>query len=490
LAAAVGIIAASLERSGSELREKPRRRLFAVLAALIGFALVTAGLLRLVTGASDPDPRPRGTLEDVLALRTRSDLNVLFVLVDTLRADRLGTYGYQRNTSPNLDAFASTGVRFGQHVSQSSWTKCSMASLWTGLYPVRARVLRAYDRLSEEARLPAEIFQEAGFRTAGIWRNGWIAPNFGFAQGFEIYLRPRSERGRRARIERVENPNHTLDGDDGDILDSVREFLRAHGHERWFLYLHMMDVHQYAYSEESALFGTSYSDSYDNAIHWVDSLLGILFDELNQAGLRERTLIVFSSDHGEAFGEHDGEGHARNVYGEVTTTPLILGLPFRLEPGIVVETRSENVDLWPTVLELVGLPPLSDVDGHSLVPQIVAAAHGDPQVESDGVAFAQIDQQWARTREKPRPMVAVNQGRWRLVFRAGLPARSELYDKSQDPREQRDIAADQPEVTDELNEMAIGYLDSPPPPWGNDAPIVEVDEMQMNQLRALGYGVP
>jgi arylsulfatase A-like enzyme len=364
-----------------------------------------------------------------------------------------------------------------------------MASLWTGLYPARTRVLRAYDVLAKEAHLPPEIFQEAGYRTAGIWRNGWIAPNFGFSQGFDIYLSPRSERRKRGRIERIANPNLTLDGDDGDIVDSAREFLRAHGHERWFLYLHMMDVHQYAYSEENALFGTSYSDSYDNAIHWVDSLLGVLFDELDQRGLRDRTLIVFSADHGEAFGEHDGEGHARNVYGEVTTTPLIMGLPFRLEPGIVVEARSENVDLWPTVLELVGLPPLSDVDGASLVPEIAAAAQGEPPPESDGLAFAQIDQRWARTREKPQPMVAVNQGRWRLLYRSNLPAQSELYDKSQDPWEQRDLAADRPGVTAKLNELAVGYLDSPPPPWGDDAPVIEIDEMQMNQLRALGYGV-
>ena len=138
-------------------------------------------------------------------------------------------------------------------------------------------------------------------------------------------------------------------------------------------------------------------------------------------GLRERTLIVFSSDHGEAFGEHDGEGHARNVYGEVTQTPLIMSFPFRLDPGIVVEARSENVDLWPTVLELLGLPALPDVDGRSLLPEIVAAARGETPPDGDGVAFAQIDQAWGRTREGPQPMVAVNQGQWRLMFRAGFP---------------------------------------------------------------------
>ena len=188
------------------MREKPRRRLFTVLAALVGLSLVAAGLARLVIGTSDRDPRPRGTFEDVLALRTRSDLSVLFVLVDTLLADRLGTYGYERGTSPNLDALAATGVRFAQQVSQSSWTKCSMASLWTGLYPARTRVLRSQDVLSPDAQLPAEIFQAAGFRTAAVWRNSWIAPNFGFSQGFDIYLRPRTQRNRRERVNRLENP--------------------------------------------------------------------------------------------------------------------------------------------------------------------------------------------------------------------------------------------------------------------------------------------
>jgi arylsulfatase A-like enzyme len=436
----------SLEVSEPEVREKPRPRLLWVLAAVVALALITTGLVRLMIHAGDRDPRPRGTLEDVLALRESSDLNVLFILVDTLRADRLGAYGYERDTSPNLDALAATGIRFAEQVSQSSWTKCSMASLWTGLYPVRTRVLRAYDVVSPKARMPAEVFQEAGFRTAGIWRNGWIDPNFGFSQGFEIYLSPRSQRRRDARLVRLENPNYSLDGNDADVLESAFGFLRSHGHERWFLYLHMMDVHQYAYSEDTALFGTSYSDSYDNSIRWVDSLLGILFAELEKMGLRERTLIVFSSDHGEAFGEHGGEGHARNVYGEVTQTPLIMGFPFRLDPGIVVEARSENVDLWPTVLELLGLPALADVDGLSMLPEIVAAAEGETPPD-DGVAFAQIDQAWGRTQEGPRPMVAVNQGQWRLMFRAGFPELTELYDKWTDPREQKNIAGEQPEVT-------------------------------------------
>ena len=113
------------------------------------------------------DPRPIGTAEDILALRDRRDLNVLFVLIDTLRAERLSSYGYHRPTSPVIDLLAAQGVRFAHHLSQSSWTKCSMASLWTGLYPQRSGVTRFDDVLPDEALMPAEILKEAGFRTAG-----------------------------------------------------------------------------------------------------------------------------------------------------------------------------------------------------------------------------------------------------------------------------------------------------------------------------------
>jgi hypothetical protein len=139
----------------------------------------------------------------------------------------------------------------------------------------------------------------------------------------------------------------------------------------------------------------------------------------------------------------------------------------------------------------VGLPGLPDADGRSKLPEIIAAARGEtPTRGEDGdVAFASIDQAWGRTQEGPRPMVAVNQGPWRLMFRAGAPERTELYDKSTDPREQRNVVRQQPEISERLKELAVGYLKSPPPPWGEDTPSVEIDEMQLNQLRALGYGV-
>jgi arylsulfatase A-like enzyme len=455
-------------------------RWFYVAAAALMVAAAVASQLRIHS-----DPRPGGTPEDVATLDEWGDLNLLFVLIDTLRADRLSSYGYARQTSPNLDRLAATGIRFARQMSQSSWTKCSMASLWTGLYPVRTGVTRSPQALPGDARLPAEILREAGFRTFAIWRNGWIGPSFGFSQGFEVYLSPRP--GPIPASVRREKPTLGMAGTDQDLVNSAIELLRTHGDERWFLYLHLMDVHQYVYDEETALFGTSYSDIYDNSIRWVDRVVGRLVEEIDARGLRQRTLIVVAADHGEAFGEHGREGHARDVYGEVTTTPFVLSLPFRLEPGIVIEAPTENVDLWPTLLDLLGLPPLEGADGRSRVPEILAAAGGEPAPAQDGPRFAHIDQAWGRTREVPRPMVAVSEGRYRLVHRAAAGS-GELYDLSSDPREQRDIGAEQPETLARLTALAQGYLERPPAPW-QAAPDVELEDSKLEELRALGYVV-
>jgi arylsulfatase A-like enzyme len=435
------------------------------------------------------DSRATGSPEDISKLSERDDLNVLFILIDTLRADRLGIYGYERDTSPTIDYLAQTGVRFAHHLSQSSWTKCSMASLWTGLYPVRTGVLRFQHATASEAQMPAEIFREAGLRTAGIWRNGWVAPNFGFAQGFELYYSPQPTR--LPANARRENPWVQLEGSDTDILDSAKEFLSSYGRERWFLYVHLMDVHQYVYDEETALFGTRMTDNYDNSIRRIDKLVALLLGNLDKRGLLEKTLVVLSSDHGEAFGEHGREGHARDVHGEVTEVPLILAFPFRLEPGIVVNTRSQNVDLWPTVLDLMGFSPPQGVDGRSLVAEIEASARGESLEYGNRPAFAQIDQTWGRRQDQqPAPMVAVTEGSYRLIFPARNPEDLMLYNRDSDVREQRNIAEDEPETAARLRERAEGYLASPPPPWGDETPSVELDDMDLKQLRALGYVLP
>ena len=462
---------------------------------LIALAVIVVGglLFNLFfeVRVGDADSRPTGTADDIEALATRDDVNVLFILIDTLRADRLGSYGYERDTSPTMDLIAKRGIRFSRTLAQSSWTKCSMASLWTGFYPVRTGVTRFDHVTPAEAVMPAEIFRDAGFQTAALYRNGWVSGYFGFDQGFDVYDKPA---GRKLPpTVRLENPTIKGGGSDLDLTESAIEFLRVNGQDRWFLYLHLMDIHEYLYSEETALFGSSYSDVYDNSIRWTDGVLGAFFVALAKAGHLENTLIVIGSDHGEAFSERGFEGHARQVYRESTEVPFILSFPFQLDPGGVVDVRARNIDMWPTVLDLMGLPAIEGADGRSLRPQILAAARGQEQVDPGGPSFSFLDQNWGNRTERLAPTVAVTEGDYRYVLRPKhqFPAGAQLFDRSKDEGELEDLVESQPEVADKFRRLAESFAeDSPPAPWGVETPTLEMSEIQLNQLRALGYALP
>jgi len=461
------------------------RWFYFALAALL-FAIGLASMVEIRT----PD-RPTGSVADIARLKERKDLNVVFLLIDTLRADRLSSYGYHRPTSPILDQLAATGIRFSRVTAQSSWTKTSMTSLWTATYPVSHGVLRSQHGIPPEATLPAEIFRDAGYRTAGIYRNGWVAPNFGFEQGFEVYIRPVPS-NTPERMTRRTASSLKLSGSDEDIFEGAKEFLQGVRNERFFLYLHYMDVHQYVYSDVN--FGPSFSDAYDSAIHWVDRNVGALVTTLQDLGLADRTILVIAADHGEGFREHEIEGHARTLYTEVIDTPLIIALPFHLREGIVVEERVENIDIWPTVLEMLGLAPLPGAQGVSLLPAIEAAANG-PKLPAGELRnwggrthFAQLDRTWGTPDAEPRNLVAVTDGPWRFFSFAHNRERVELYDHRTDPGEKNDLSASHREVVDSLQSKLSEYLDLPGVTWGQPVE-VQLDRLRLEQLRALGYEV-
>jgi len=452
---------------------------------------VAAGLLLLVALATQIEvrlPRPAGKVDDIRALAGRKDLNIVFVLVDTLRADRVGAYGYSRPTTPNIDALAEQGILFEHVLSQSSWTKSSMASLWTATYPLHNGIVRFDDVLPAAAVMPAEVLRDAGFRTAGIWRNGWVAPNFGFDQGFEFYTNPRPGR-ERARLERGNPSAEGLPGSDEDVATSAFEFLQSYGRERFFLYLHLMDLHQYVYDDKAQRFGTSYSDVYDQSLNWTDRVIGAVVAKLEEIGAQERTLVVVAADHGEAFLEHGYEGHARNLYQEVASVPLVISLPFRLSPGLRVKEQISNVDIWPTLLDLVGLQPLPNVDGRSLVPEILAAAGGGAGDGAPRTLFSHLDRRWGKTRKDSDPLVAVSDGSLRLFLPLNAPDRVELYDHATDRGEHQNLAGERAADRDRLAQEARRHVDEAKIPWGEAPGQVGIDELRLNQLRALGYDV-
>jgi arylsulfatase A-like enzyme len=171
--------------------------------------------------------------------------------------------------------------------------------------------------------------------------------------------------------------------------------------------------------------------------------------------------------------------------------PWIIGFPFRLERPAVVETRTANVDIWPTLLELIGIEGMQDVDGRSRVPEILAAARGEaPPERSEPPMIAHLDQTWGQRVDTTAPMVTVSEGSVRYVQtrNANGEAKEQLFDAALDAGELADHLADQPEVAARLRGVADAYLASDPA-FG-EAEGLEIDEIQLNQLRALGYAVP
>ncbi|MCP4907532.1 MAG: sulfatase [bacterium] len=448
-------------------------------------ALTTIALLGLACPSSDfenPDTRPIGSLEDLSSLPDRDDLNILFILVDTLRADRMSAYGYERETTPSLEYFARTGIRFDEHWAQSSWTKTSMASLWTSLYPARTEVLNHRDVIAPAAELPAEILSAAGFATAGIWRNGWVAPNFGFGQGFEVYMTPTGQQA--PSTMRRPTGAGRIDGTDIDLVFSAIEFMRANGDRRWFLYLHMMDLHQYITTPEHALFGSTYSDAYDNSVRWTDKQVEMILTELHALDLAKKTLVVLVSDHGEAFGEHGSEGHARNVHSEVVRTPFMLIPPFLMKTGIIVPFPTQNIDVWPTLYDLIGVAGPDQMDGTSLLPLLLERRTAPNQ----NLTISHLDRTWGQKDRDPIPVVGIRDGAYRLIHDSQSPDRDLLFDLDADPGEFEDVASSFRGIVAALRARADAYL-AQTSPWEGGAPEIELDDMHLRQLRALGYSI-
>lgn len=327
--------------------------------------------------------------------------NVILISVDTLRADRLGCYGYARPTSPRIDALAAQGVRFHQAISQAPWTTPSHTSLLTSRYPSSHRVTqswsgfdrflsegRGYRILAEEATTLAEVLQERGYRTLALTGGATVGADVGFAQGFDVYR------------------------DDGyGLLKKVRpalgRWLAESRDVPFFIFLHTFEVHApYLHTEMTAgvltdaqreaiheiarspgdadvdgfakqlrqlgLFRREVTSAlYDGGIRFTDAFLGLLLEDLRGLGLEERTLVVLTSDHGEEFSEHDPgrfyDAHCPTVFEEMIRVPLILRLPGRLPAGRVVETPVELVDVAPTILDLLGAPAPAAMEGKSLV---------------------------------------------------------------------------------------------------------------------------
>jgi arylsulfatase A-like enzyme len=427
-------------------------------------------------------PVPRSEIRERLAALGRP--NLVLVVVDTLRADFLSPYGFAADTSPELASWAARGALFERVRAQSSWTKMSMASLMTSLWPASHGIREAKDGLADDAVTLAEALRGAGFATYGVQVNGWLHQSFGFHQGFDRYVFPRGGGG--PALARASVWPHA----DNVVQEAVR-LLDAHDRAGpFFLYLHFMDVHEYAAPPSFQRFGSDSRGAYLAAIRWVDDALRRVREKLAAAALLDRTVLVLASDHGETFGEHGVHGHARNVLTPVVWVPLVVRLPFAIE-AVRVASQVRNVDVAPTLLELAGVPVPPGFEGRSLVPLLAGeaeeadrpsyAALGVPLFPDASVQSAVFDGTWTYARNA-RPPDGDDQA---YEARAVRPGAEYLFDRRVDPGENVNLSELEPEAAARLRAL----LDRHQTEAGSGVVErgVRIDPEIADRLRQMGY---
>ena len=410
---------------------------------------------------------------------------VIVIWADTLRWDHLDVYGYERETAPLITSMAKEGLLFHNLVTQATWTKVSTPSLMTSLYPSSHGVKALTDRIPAVATTISEVYQAAGHATFSFASNNFTGQFTNLHQGFDVVHEVGS-------LPDARSSKTTRIG-----MDRLFPWLEAHRDVRFFVFLSVLDPHdpyksyppydtiwadpageaEHERHQEQArehiqnpilkIFGMPSRaeldaagvdadayvafdlDWYDGSIRGMDAEVGRLFERLRSLGLDEKTLVVFTSDHGEEFLEHGRMFHGQSAYGELNRVPLVIRWPGGLPAGREIDAPVETLDLMPTLLELSGLPAPEGMQGQSLLPLL----SGGEGWESRPV----ITEKWSVTGiEKPpddwNAMAIVADG-WKLIhnFKRYPPMPEyELYDFVNDPLDLVDVAADHPDVVARL----------------------------------------
>lgn len=427
--------------------------------------------------------------------------NVIVILVDTLRADKLNAFGYtQRTTTPNLTRFASRSMAFDNTISAAGWTIPSVASVFTGVDPQAHKVLRykqtervEMDNLSLDHQTIAEQFQAAGYTTAGIMKSIVIDSSRGFSQGFDTF--------------EVVNPKQNqADGDSArELTDRAISWLdqTKTGGKPFFLYMHYMDPHSpykapepfYSKYKDPAYNGpvsgahmqieNDYKKSgkmpseadikqmlalYDAEIEYWDSQFGRFMQNLVTTGLDANTIVVVMADHGEAFFEHGMNVFHEHVYQENIHVPLLIKVPGG-KTGKVKEW-TQNIDVPPTLTELAGVQKGQYWQGRSLAPVLM----GTGKAPSGNVYS-----EWSDFRTLVDPSG--------LKIIVGVPGGPWLFDLNADPGEKNNLAASRPADVTRLKAALEERFNAAKTLSANFSSEgkSEMTPEQIEQLRALGY---
>ncbi len=454
--------------------------------------------------------------------------NVLLIVVDTLRADHLPAYGYEGGSTPALDRFTEDAVRFDRYYANSSWTRPSFATVYTGRYPSSHRVWLKTDALPDEVETLAETLSAFGYGTTGFVTNYNSGPHFNYDQGFDRYeflvpdlvLGTEHGFGARVRTDAISGVVGTdvvamaellplrlyqrffsmisTAGDDVSpgtayhdaetLTGRVVDWLDERPESPFFLTVGYMDPHhpffhhpydgigytRAAHEEPSMEDAPRMRELYDGEIRYWDHHFGVLMDELRQRGLYDDMMIVVTSDHGEEFGDHGGFYHGTTIYEEVVKVPLFVKLPQNQRAGTVVHHWVEAVDIVPSVLRRVGAPIPDHVQGNDFdegSETVLTEENHEGNILSslrtlvDGEPFLIM----TANEDNPREIPPV-----------------QLFDVSVDPAQHHDLARERPELTSQLLEQ-LTQARRAASEGAATRRSIELDERDRRRLCELGY---
>jgi len=413
--------------------------------------------------------------------------NVLLVTLDTVRADRLRCGGDDPVDTPTIDAIAERGVCFSQATAEAPITLASHSSLLTGLNPNRhgARDNGTY-RLDEAVTTLAEVLQAKGYATAAFVAAFTLDARFGLAQGFEVYdddLEADHPAGRRRKKAWLGHERPYVDRPADAVFRRAADWLAQEKERPVFLWIHLFDAHA-PYAPPEPFRGRFAGRPYDGEIAFVDHELGRF---LERAGERfaEGDVIVIAADHGEAFGENGYEGHGERLHEPAVRVPLVVAKPGTLPRGAVVGELVRNVDVTPTILDLLGVQPDPGLDGRSLVP----LAKGEKRIGPPPGSYAETLHPLLRGKRDELRSYRTEDWKYVRHLRDGVVQREELFSLSEDPGELHDrsgapeFAAERAKLGSRLDEATREERSTPFESTGSGKPTGEIEQ----KLEALGY---
>ena len=450
-----GLLQVAARRGPGTLLRRP-------LGALLAMAALSGSLAAAAHASSEAAAQPRAG-ERARPAAPAQATNVVFVVVDTLRADHLPLYGYAKGHTPNLDAFARDAVVFEHAFSQASWTRPSFATMLSGRFAASHRVMHKPDALPDELVTLPEALSAAGFATAGFVTNYNVAPYYNFQQGFDTYryLEPEFVLGAddtaakllavqalKRVVERVRAAQPGSAYQDAEAVNrALFEWLEHRPESPWLLFAAYMDPHDPYF--EHPYRGPGYSRAahphpdraeaerlrrlYDGEITYWDEHFGALVQKLKDEGIYDESIIVVTADHGEEFADHGGFWHGTTLYDEQVHVPLLVKLPYGERAGERVDHWVQHVDLMPTLLRRLGVEVPEGVQGGELF-EGTTEVFSEEDHEGNVLRAVRV-----RRGLEALKFIEANAGNPR-----GLPDR-QLFRVDMDPGERVDLAQEAPE---------------------------------------------